>query len=130
MERNYGEAEGLDWEQIERAFPGDAPVPGRETHQEVADRALPALMALARSRPGDALIVVTHGGVIRSVLGVVDPGVTHGAITNGSIHSFELVDGALELVAFDDPIDELSLEFGTESLDEQNALESRDRFPG
>jgi uncharacterized phosphatase len=126
VERNYGAAEGLNWEQIERQFPGDAPVPGRETHPEVAERVIPALTALATSRPGTALIVVTHGGVIRSVLNSVDPDVAHGSITNGSIHSFELVDGSLELVAFNDPIDELSLECGTEDLDQQNAMESRE----
>jgi broad specificity phosphatase PhoE len=126
VERNYGAAEGLNWEEIESRFPGDAPVPGRETHAEVAERVVPALVRLAASLPGTALIVVTHGGVIRSVLNAVDPGVTHGSITNGSIHSFELVDGSLELVAFNDPIDELSLECGTEDLDEQNAMESRE----
>jgi uncharacterized phosphatase len=126
VERNYGEAEGLNWQQVEHRFPGDTPVPGRETHAEVAERVLPALVELAASRPGESLIVVSHGGVIRSVLNVVDPGVAHGSITNGSIHSFELVDGSLELVAFNDPIDELSLECGTEDLDQQNAMESRE----
>lgn len=126
VERNYGAAEGLNWEEIEARFPGDTAVPGRETHREVADRVIPALVQLAASRPGSALVVVTHGGVIRSVLNAVDPEVAHGSITNGSIHSFELVDGSLELVAFDDPIDELSLECGTEDLDQQNAMESRE----
>jgi uncharacterized phosphatase len=130
VERNYGEAEGLNWQQIEERFPGDAAVPGRETHAAVAERVVPALLALGTARPGESLIVVTHGGVIRSVLGVVDPDTAHGSITNGSIHSFELVDGSLELVVFDDPIDELSLECGTEDLDQQNALESRDTFRG
>jgi uncharacterized phosphatase len=126
VERNYGEAEGLNWEEIERLFPGDEPVPGRETHAEVAARVVPALVSLAVSRPGDSLIVVTHGGVIRSLVGVVAPDETHGSITNGSIHSFELVDGSLELVEFNDPIDAESLECGTEDLDEQNAMESRE----
>jgi broad specificity phosphatase PhoE len=126
VERNYGEAEGLNWDQIEQRFPGDSPVPGRETHPEVADRVIPALVDLSQSRPGTALIVVTHGGVIRSVLNAVAPDASHGSITNGSIHSFELVDGSLELVVFNDPIDDLSLECGTEDLDQQNAMESRE----
>jgi uncharacterized phosphatase len=130
VERNYGEAEGLNWEQVEQQFPGETPVPGRETHPEVATRVIPALVSLAKSRPGSALIVVTHGGVIRSVLNAVDPDVVHGSITNGSIHSFELVDGSLELVVFNDPIDELSLECGTEDLDQQNAMESRENLRG
>jgi uncharacterized phosphatase len=126
VERNYGEAEGLNWEEIERRFPGDTPVPGRETHAEVAERVVPALVSLAASRPGESLIVVTHGGVIRSLIGAVAPEDTYGSITNGSIHSFELVDGSLELVAFNDPIDEESLVCGTEDLDEQNAIENRE----
>jgi uncharacterized phosphatase len=130
VERNYGEAEGLNWEQLDRMFPDDTPVPGRETHEEVAARVLPALVSLAAAHPGEALIVVSHGGVIRSVLNAVDPRATHGPITNGSIHSFELVDGALELVSFDDPIDELSLECGTDDLDAQNAMESRETLRG
>jgi uncharacterized phosphatase len=125
-ERNYGEAEGLNWEQIDAMFPGDTPVPGRETHEAVAERAVPALIALALSNAGKSLVVVSHGGVIRSVLNAVDPSTKHGAITNGSIHSFELVDGSLELVAFDDPIEDESLECGTEDLEVQNALEGRD----
>ncbi len=126
VERNYGAAEGLDWQQIEADYPGDTAVPGRETHAEVAERVIPALIGLAAEHPGQSLIVVSHGGVIRSVLDAVDPHLRPGAITNGSVHSFEYVDGSLELVAFDDPIDELSLECGTDDLDEQNAIEGRD----
>jgi hypothetical protein len=37
-----------------------------------------------------------------------------------------VVDGTLELIAFNDPIDELSLENGTDDIEEQNALEMRD----
>jgi uncharacterized phosphatase len=130
VERNYGEAEGLDWAEIEAQFPGDTVVPGRETHEQVASRVIPALVELAQQHPGQALIVVSHGGVIRSVLNAVDPQTRHGSITNGSIHSFELVEGSLELITFDDPIDELSLDCGTEDLDEQNAIESRDSVRG
>jgi uncharacterized phosphatase len=130
VERNYGEAEGLNWEQIDAAFPGDLPVPGRETHDEVARRVIPALTKLAHEHPGAALIVVSHGGVIRSILNAVAPNATHGSITNGSIHSFEYVEGSLELIAFDDPIDELSLTVGTDPLDDQNAMEGRDAVRG
>jgi uncharacterized phosphatase len=126
VERNYGEAEGLNWEEIERMFPEGTFVPGRETHEQVAERVLAALLALATACPGESLIVVTHGGVIRSLLNAVDPDTLHGAITNGSIHSFQVVDGTFELIAFNDPIDELSLECATEDLDAQNALEGRE----
>jgi hypothetical protein len=52
------------------------------------------------------------------VLDRVDPATEYGPITNGSVHSFEFVDGELRLIAFDDPLGS--------SLDEQNAIEARE----
>jgi uncharacterized phosphatase len=118
VERDYGEAEGMDWRQIEERFPDGAPVPGRESRHEVADRVVPALLDLATAHPDAALVVVSHGGAIRAVLDHVEPGHEYGPITNGSVHSFEAVDGALRLIAFDDPVGS--------SLDEQNAVEARE----
>ena len=126
VERQYGEAEGLDWQQVDAQFPAGTHVPGRESREEVVARVLPALIAIAERHHEQSVVVVSHGGVIRAVLDTVDPGNTHGSITNGSIHSFEHADGTLELIAFDDPIDALSLGCATEDLDEQNALEGRD----
>lgn len=123
VERHYGEAEGLDYREIAERFPNDAPVPGRESREAVVERALPALMAIAQAHEGESVVVVSHGGVIRSVLGAVDPHREHPAITNGSIHSFRYVDGAFSLIAFDDPIDELS-EHG-EDFETQNPIEAR-----
>lgn len=126
VERNYGEAEGLADPELARRFPGDTPVPGRETREEVAARVLPALVELAERHPDQAIVVVAHGGVIRSVLGVIDPEGRHGMITNGSIHSLRHEDGTFSLIAFDDPIEVESLEFATENLEDQNAVERRD----
>lgn len=126
VERRYGEAEGLDYRQVDAIYPADADVPGRETRDEVMARVVPTLLTIAADHPGDNVIIVSHGGVIRAVLAAIDPHNVHGTITNGSIHSVRVVDGTLELIAFDDPIDELSLECGTGDIEEQNALESRD----
>lgn len=123
VERQYGEAEGLDYREVAERFPNDAPVPGRESREAVVERALPALMAIAQAHEGESVVVVSHGGVIRSVLGAVDPGREHPAITNGSVHSFRYVDGAFSLIAFDDPIDVLS-EQG-EDFETQNPIEAR-----
>lgn len=123
VERQYGQAEGLDYRQMSEHFPDDAPVPGRESREEVIDRVLPALVAIAQAHEDEAVLVVSHGGVIRSVLAAVDPDNEHPAITNGSIHSFGFADGAFALIAFDDPIDELS-ERG-DSFEIQNPLEAK-----
>ena len=108
VERAYGEAEGLTDDELERRFPGDTPVPGRERRTDVATRAVAALVALGERHPHAAIVVVAHGGLIRSVMNAVAPGsLLHSGIpiSNGSIHSFELIDGTPRLIAFDDPIE-------------------------
>ncbi|GAB3407041.1 phosphatase PhoE [Schumannella luteola] len=124
VERDYGEAEGLPWEEIEQRFPDGAEVPGRETREQVAERVVAALCELAAAHPGERLIVVSHGGAIRSVLQHAEPDTQHPAITNGSVHSFRVTDDGLELIAFDDPIEAESLGTGGD-IEEQNALEHR-----
>lgn len=129
VERAYGEAEGLDDVELARRFPGNAPVVGRESRQDVSARVVPALVELAENRPGQHLILATHGGVIRTLLEAVAPGsdVHRGVrITNGSIHSFRYLDGVLKLVTFNDPIEVASVQPGDEDLALQNALEGRE----
>ena len=101
VERNYGEAEGLDYFQIERRFPDRSLVPGRESDYDLAARSLTALLAIARSSEVEVTVVVAHGGVIRAILGEIDPTGVHGRIANGSIHSLGFAEGRLSLLAFD-----------------------------
>jgi len=124
VERNYGQAEGLDWLQVETNYPHGTAVPGRESREQVGARVIPALMKLAADRQGDALLIVSHGGAIRAVLNEVAPAASHGMITNGSVHSFRLEDGALRLITFDDPIEVESIGENCGDLDEQNAVEA------
>ncbi|MGX5680483.1 histidine phosphatase family protein [Schumannella luteola] len=126
VERAYGEAEGLSDPELSSRFPADAPVPGRESREEVVARVFPALMELAERHSGQAILVVSHGGVIRSILATVDPAGKHGPITNGSVHSLRHEDGSFQLIAFNDPLDAESLATGGEPLDEQNPIERRD----
>lgn len=126
-ERDYGQAEGLTGPEIDAMFPDGADVPGREPREAVAVRAVAALHDLAARHPGEAVIVVAHGGVIRSVLETVAPGRHREPITNGSVHSFRHADGALELVAFDDPIDEQSIFPLADDFEQQNRLAERER---
>jgi len=126
-ERDYGEAEGLTGPEIDARYPDGTEVPGREPREAVAERAVAALHDLAARHPGEAVIVVAHGGVIRSVLETVAPGRHREPITNGSVHSFRHADGSLELVAFDDPIDERSIFPYTDDFEQQNRLAERER---
>jgi uncharacterized phosphatase len=126
VERNYGLAEGLDWQQVEARYPHNSVVPGRESREQVGARVIPALMQLAVEHPGEALLIVSHGGAIRAVLNQIEPAASHGMITNGSVHSFRLEDGALRLIAFDDPIEVESIGDECGDLDEQNRVEAQE----
>jgi broad specificity phosphatase PhoE len=126
VERNYGQAEGLDWLEVETRYPHGTEVPGRESREQVGARVIPALMGLAAGRPGEALLIVSHGGAIRAVLNEVEPAASHGSITNGSVHSFRLEDGALRLITFDDPIEVESIGDDCGDLDEQNRVEAEE----
>jgi probable phosphoglycerate mutase len=101
VERNYGEAEGMTGPEIDVRFGGE--LQARESREEVLDRVRPALLALAERHPGQRLLVVSHGGVIGSVVRDVtrwvwpERGVR---IENGSDHVFRVEDGELELVSF------------------------------
>jgi uncharacterized phosphatase len=126
VERNYGEAEGLTGDEVDARYPKGTPVPGRETRGEVAERVLPALLQLAAERPGQALLVVSHGGVIRAVIDTVAPGLKIERIPNGSVHSFRVEDGSLELIEFDDPIEAETDWPGSDDITDQNRLERED----
>jgi len=129
VERNYGEAEGLNFIEIDRRYPDRSAVPGQESREEVIERVVPALRDLAASHPGERLIVVSHGGAIRALLMSADPDGRHGVITNGSVHSFRFIDDELRLIAFDDPIAVESITGRRQDLDQQNAVEAREDRP-
>lgn len=107
-EREFGEGEGmLVSEYIEKYGDWLSEVPGAETLDGVAERALVALDAVARdarrrSAPvAESVIVVTHGGVIRSLINHVSGGTlprVGEVLANGSVHRFEASPGSLRLL--------------------------------
>ncbi|MGO4300253.1 histidine phosphatase family protein [Leifsonia sp. RAF41] len=102
-ERNYGEAEGMTGAQILARWPEGTPVPGRESREQVVARALPVLRELGEQHPGENIIVVSHGGVISSLVRHVTDHALPGPgelIPNGSVHRFIYDDGALTLDRF------------------------------
>lgn len=126
VERHYGEAEGLSDTELAARYPKGARVPGRESREELTSRVMPALTGIAEAHVGEAVVVVSHGGVIRAVLGAVDPAGQHGRISNASIHTFEYAPEGWRLIAFDDRLDERSEALGRLPLVDQNALERRE----
>jgi len=107
-EREFGEGEGmLVHEYLERFENWHAAPTGAESLDRVRDRALGALDVIAResrrrSAPvAESVIVVTHGGVIRSLLHHSSGGtlpLEGGVLRNGSLHRFEAGPGLLRLL--------------------------------
>ena len=107
-EREFGEGEGmLVADYIETYGDWHADVPGAESLDEVGVRAIAALDGIARearrrSAPlAESVIVVTHGGVIRSIIDHVSGGtlpLLGTVLANGSVHRFEASPGSLRLL--------------------------------
>jgi probable phosphoglycerate mutase len=76
-ERNFGEGEGLTYAEIDARYPGafsrvgevdpDYAIPGGESRRQFHARVTAALDALAHEHRGEALVVVTHGGVLATL---------------------------------------------------------------
>lgn len=107
-EREFGEAEGSSVEDYLVAYGGwHAEVPGAETLDQVRDRALEALLRISRdahrrsSPTAESVVVVSHGGVIRSLLLHVSGGSLPregDTLRNGSVHRFVAEHGTLRLL--------------------------------
>ncbi len=101
VERNYGAAEGLTGAEIDARYGGV--LTARESREAVLERVKPALLQLAERHPDGRVLVVSHGGVIGSLVrdatGWAWPerGVR---IENGSDHDFRVEDGRIELLRF------------------------------
>lgn len=77
-EQNWGEWEGVRVKDLDRRFPEalqeqiargwEFRPPGGESRNQVLARALSALSDTARKYPGERILVVSHGGVIKSLL--------------------------------------------------------------
>ena len=83
-ERSAGSWSGLTRDDIDEQFPGwlsDGRRPDDfETDDEVLTRVLPALDAVAAESPGGSILVVCHGGVIRTI--ETNLGIEEGRVPN------------------------------------------------
>ncbi|MGN6444947.1 histidine phosphatase family protein [Amnibacterium sp.] len=101
VERHYGDAEGMTGADLDARWGGR--LEAQETREEVVARVTPALLAIAQRHPGPRVLVVSHGGVIGSLVRHTTRWVwpeRGERIENGSDHLFRVVDGDIELVEF------------------------------
>lgn len=90
VEIDWGQAEGRSVAEMEARYPGRS-FPGREDLHSVVDRACSALDELADARPGQSVLLVAHGTLIRLLIS----GVT-------GEHLPSLPNGALSLLKVED----------------------------
>jgi uncharacterized phosphatase len=74
LERSFGEAEGLRHEEWRANYPDTNNVPGAETLETLEDRAWRLLDHLAANYAGRRVLTVSHGALIRKLLGMVSQG--------------------------------------------------------
>lgn len=90
LERSFGEAEGMihaDW----KATFGENHVPGSESRAELNQRTRALLDAIADRFAGKRVLAVSHGALIREVLGIVSDGAVPPAgerISNACLNTF------------------------------------------
>lgn len=102
-ERRHGTLEGLTSEDRRRLEADAIPIEGLESRVSVVSRAVPALLGLAARHPGGAVVAVTHGGVIQSLLLHLweRASLPSGSVANGSVHELRVTGARLELVCSD-----------------------------
>jgi probable phosphoglycerate mutase len=105
-ERSFGQGEGLDYTEIDRAWPEvfsrerattnpDLVIPGGESRRQFHDRIRAAFEALAREHAGKRVAVITHGGVLATLYRIV-----HG-IPVAHAHRVTITNASYNAVAFD-----------------------------
>jgi broad specificity phosphatase PhoE len=106
-ERNWGELEGLKWEEIQRDHPDvvagvtsgspDFAPPGGESKTLVLERAVGLVEEIAAQRPDETVLVMTHGGVaviiLKHALGIDIGALTPFRVENCALHILD-TDGA------------------------------------
>ena len=112
----FGEWEGKTYREVAADFPGDfanwvesdfheAP-PGGESAAELRERVIAFLAEVCERHPGQASIIVTHGGpckyAVAHVLGISPKGVYRYAIDNASISVIEIAAYGWRLVTMND----------------------------
>ncbi len=68
IERSFGEAEGLSYEQWKTRFSNLDQVPGGESKSELKRRSQLLLETISKEHPGKRILAVSHGALIRTVL--------------------------------------------------------------
>jgi broad specificity phosphatase PhoE len=70
IERSFGEAEGLAYEQWKEKYSDLDEIPGGESRTQLLERSKLLLETISASYPGKRILAISHGALIRTVLAV------------------------------------------------------------
>ena len=70
VERSFGEAEGLAYDQWKLKYSNLDEIPGGESKSELTARSKLLLQTFARTHPGKRILAISHGALIRTVLAI------------------------------------------------------------
>lgn len=70
IERSFGEAEGLAYDQWKLKYSNLDEIPGGESKSELTSRSELLLQNLASTHPGKRILAISHGALIRTVLAI------------------------------------------------------------
>jgi broad specificity phosphatase PhoE len=70
MERSFGEAEGLSYDQWKSKFSSLDEIPGGESRTQLTQRSQLLLDTIAASHPGKRILAISHGALIRTLLAI------------------------------------------------------------
>ena len=70
IERSFGEAEGLAYEQWKSKYSNLDELPGGESKSELVARSKTLLDTFAEDHPGKRILAISHGALIRTVLAI------------------------------------------------------------
>lgn len=98
-ERDYGAASGLTVQERANKFP-DGNIPGQEDWQHLKERSMNALINIVNKYEGMRIIIISHGGVINSILLVIsngEIGTGKTKLKNACMNTIHYIDGCCEI---------------------------------
>lgn len=103
LERSFGEAEGLSYEQWKSKFSTLDVIPGGESKSDLHSRSELLLETLKKLHPGKRILAVSHGALIRNVLAIVSNGELPRdgeRLANASLNTIKYSDASWEMVDY------------------------------
>lgn len=109
IERSFGEAEGLSYDQWKLKYGNLDVIPGGESRSELEARSQKLLKELATKYSGKRILAVSHGALIRSVISIAsDQTLPRDGerLSNASLNIVKHVDSSWQIIHYQlDPLD-------------------------